>query len=188
LEINGETEMLNINEDDLKTAIVAKVADELLSQDDDLSSMVSAELKKRINKIFDERVTAQIQTAINETINGSFEREYRRVNTWGEQEGPSTTIRKELERTVNAYWSSKVEPRTGKASDSTYNTVTRAEYLMTQICAEDFTKQMTESVRNVSGALKDGLRIQLSRQMDAMLDGLFHIKSLQDQGKVEKPY
>ncbi|MNP18252.1 hypothetical protein D3C76_1107250 [compost metagenome] len=180
--------MLNINEDDLKTAIVAKVADELLRQDDDLSSMVATELKKRIDKIFNERVTAQIETAINETINGSFEREYRRVNTWGEQEGPSTTIRKELEKTVNAYWSAKVEPRSGKPSSSDYNTVTRAEYLMTQICAEDFTAQMTQSVRNVSGALKDGLRIQLAKQMDTMLDGLFHIKSLQDQGKVEKPY
>lgn len=180
--------MLNINEDDLKTAIVAKVSDELLRDGDDLSGMVAVELKKRIDTIFNERVTTQIEAAINETINGSFEREYRRVNTWGEQEGPSTTIRKELEKTVNAYWSAKVEPRTGKTATSDYNTVTRAEYLMTQICAEDFTKQMTQSMSNVTGALKDGLRVQLAKQMDGMLDGLFRIKSLQDQGKVEKPY
>lgn len=180
--------MLNINEDDLKTAIVSKVSDELLRDGDDLSGMVASELKKRIDKIFNERVTAQIEVAINETINGSFEREYRRVNTWGEPEGPSTTIRKELEKTVTAYWSAKVEPRTGKPASSDYNTVTRAEYLMTQICAEDFTKEMTQSMSNVTGALKDGLRVQLARQMDTMLDGLFRIKSLQDQGKVEKPY
>lgn len=67
-------------------------------------------------------------------------------------------------------------------------TVTRAEYLMTQICAEDFTKSMKDSVLTVTGALKDGLRIQLAKQMDGLLDSLFHIKSLQDQGKVEKPY
>ncbi|WP_321354612.1 hypothetical protein [Pseudomonas extremaustralis] len=180
--------MLNINEDDLKTAIVAKVSDELLREGDDLSSMVAAELKKRIDKIFNERVTAQIEAAINETINGSFEREYRRVNTWGEPEGPTTTIRKELEKTVNAYWSAKVDPRSGKTTSSDYNAVTRAEYIMTQVCAEDFTKEMTQSVRNVSGALKDGLRVHLAKQMDEMLDGLFRIKSLQDQGKVEKPY
>ncbi|MCF5723914.1 hypothetical protein GIV38_19965, partial [Pseudomonas syringae] len=65
--------MLNINEDDLKTAIVAKVSDELLRAGDDLSGMVAAELKKRIDKIFNERVTAQIEAAINETINGSFD-------------------------------------------------------------------------------------------------------------------
>ena len=180
--------MLNINEDDLKTAIVAKVSDELLRDGDDLSGMVSAELKKRIDKIFNERVTAQIEEAINETINGSFEREYRRVNTWGEPEGPATTIRKELEKTVSAYWSAKVEPRTGKPSTSDYNTVTRAEYIMTQVCADDFSASLKQSAANVTGALKDGLRNQLAQQMDNMLNSLFQIKSLQDQGKVEKPY
>ena len=180
--------MLNINEEDLKAAIVAKVSDELLSEGDDLSGMVAVELKKRIDKIFNERVTAQIEGAINETINGSFEREYRRVNTWGEPEGPTTTIRKELEKTVNAYWSAKVDPHSGKTATSGFNAVTRAEYIMTQVCAEDFSKQMQTSVNSVTGALKDGLRGQLAKQMDDMLDGLFRIKSLQDQGRVEKPY
>ena len=59
---------------------------------------------------------------------------------------------------------------------------------MTKICAEDFSKQIQQSVANVTGALKDGLRNQLANQMDTMLNDLFKIKSLQDQGKVEKPY
>jgi hypothetical protein len=180
--------MLNINEAELKKSIVANVADQLLREDEDLSELVAKEVKKRIDKIFDERVSLQIQNAIDETINGSFEREYRRVNTWGDAEGPSTTIRKELEKTVSAYWSTNVEPRTGKPSSSTYSTVTRAEYLMTQICAEDFTAALKQSAANVTGALKDGLRNQLAQQMDNMLNSLFQIKSLQDQGKVEKPY
>lgn len=179
--------MLNINEGALKTAIVAQVADQLLSEDYDLSTMVATEIKKRIDKIFDERVKAQIQKAIDETVNGSFEREYRRVNQWGEQEGPSTTIRKELEKTVTAYWNTKVNPGNGAPSTG-YSTVTRSEWLMTKICAEDFTKQMQASVNSVTGFLKDGLRNQLAREMDNMLNNLFHIKSLQDQGKVEKPY
>ncbi|MDD1981137.1 MULTISPECIES: hypothetical protein [Pseudomonas] len=179
--------MLNINEDALKTAIVAQVADQLLREDEDLSDLVAKEVKKRIDKIFDERVTAQIQKAIDETVNGSFEREYRRVNQWGEQEGPATTIRKELEQTVTAYWNTKVNPSDGKPS-SGYGAVTRSEWLMTKICAEDFTKQMQASVNAVTGALKDGLRNQLAREMDAMLNNLFHIKSLQDQGKAAKPY
>ncbi|WP_039967900.1 hypothetical protein [Pseudomonas chlororaphis] len=180
--------MLNINEAELKKSIVANVAEQLLREDEDLSDLVAKEVKKRIDKIFDERVTSQIQKAIDETINGSFEREYRRVNQWGDQEGPSTTLRKELEKTVTAYWNCKVNPSDGKPSSSTYSTVTRAEWLMTKICAEDFTKQMQTSVNAVTGALKDGLRNQLAQQMDAMLNGLFHIKSLQDQGKVAKPY
>lgn len=180
--------MLNINEESLKTAIVAQVADQLLSEDADLSSLVDKEIKKRIDKIFDERVTAQIQKAIDETINGSFEREYRRVNQWGDQEGPSTTLRKELEKTVTAYWNGKVNPGDGKPATSDYNSVTRAQWLMTKICAEDFSKEMQQNVANVVGSLKDGLRKQMANQMDALLNDLFKVRSLQDQGKVEKPY
>ncbi|WP_130900523.1 hypothetical protein [Pseudomonas sp. Sample_11] len=180
--------MLNINEAELKKSIVSNVADQLLREDEDLSEMVAKEVKKRIDKIFDERVTSQIQMAIDETINGSFEREYRRVNQWGDQEGPSTTLRKELEKTVTAYWNGKVNPGDGEPASSDYNSVTRAQWLMTKICAEDFSKQMQQSVANVTGALKDGLRNQLANQMDHMLNDLFKIKSLQDQGKVEKPY
>lgn len=180
--------MLNINEDDLKAAIVEKAADEILRHDDDLSAMIRQEVKVRLDKIFTERAEAQIQRAIDDAVANSFEREYQRVTAWGEPEGGKTTIRKELEKTVSAYWSMPVEPRTGKPSSSSYNTVTRAEYLMTQVCAEDFSKTMKDSAINITGALKDGLRNQLAKVMDDVLNGLFRVKSLQDQGKVEKPY
>jgi hypothetical protein len=180
--------MLNINEEDLKAAIVEKAVDELMTGDHDLSGMVATELKKRIDKIFLANVDTQIQNAIQDAVSNSFEREYVKVSAWGEPEGKPTSIKKELEKTVGAYWTAKVDPRTGKASDSTYNSVTRAEYLMTQVCAEDFSKGMHSAVLSVTGALKDGLRNQLAQQMDQMLSELFRVKSLQDQGKVEKPY
>lgn len=179
--------MLNINEEDLKAAIVEKAADEILRQDDELSGMVTKEVRARLDKIFVDRAEAQIQAAIDSAVANAFEREYRRVTSWGEPEGNPTTIRKELEKTVGAYWSAKVDARTGKAYDG-YNAVTRAEYLMTQVCAEDFSAGLKQSVLSVTGGLKDGLRNQLAKQMDGMLDDLFRIKSLQDQGKVQKPY
>lgn len=180
--------MLNISEDDLKEAIVQKAADEILRQDDDLTAMIRKEVKSRLDKIFIDRAEAQIESMINDAIKESFSHEYQRVTQWGEPNGPKTTIRNELEKTVSGYWTAKVDAKTGRPSTSDYSSVTRAEYLMTQICAEDFGNMMKQSAQNVTGALKDGLRNQLAKQMDTMLDGLFHIKSLQDQGKVEKPY
>lgn len=180
--------MLNINEDDLKAAIVQKAADEILRQDDDLTAIIRKEVQSRLDKIFVASAEAQIQAAIATAVDGAFEREYQRVTSWGEAEGPKTSIRKELEKTVDGYWGAKVDPRSGKPTDSNYNSVTRAEYLMTQVCAENFSDAMKQNVQNVTGALKDGLRNQLAKQMDHMLDELFRIKSLQDQGKVEKPY
>ena len=180
--------MLNINEEDLKTAIVAKATDEILQESDDLSALIAKEVRARLDRIFADRAEAQIQAAIDEAVSNAFEREYRRVTAFGQSEGAATSIRKELDKTASAYWSAKVDPRTGKATDSTYNVVTRAEYLLTQICAEDFTAGLKNSVLGVTGALKDGLRNQLAKQMDGMLNELFRVKSLQDQGKVEKPY
>lgn len=180
--------MLNINEDDLKKAIVEKVSDEILHKDDDLTAMVRSEVKARLDKIFVDRAQAQIEAAINEAIQGSFDREYQRVTSWGESEGSATTIRAELLKTVNGYWSARVSARTGATADSNYDTVSRAEYVMTQVCAKDFTEKMRESALSVAGALKDGFRAQMAKHMDELLDSLYRVKSLQDQGKVEKPY
>lgn len=180
--------MFNINEDDLKAAIVQKAADEILTQDSDLTEMISREVKSRIDKIFAGRAEAQIESMISDAVKDSFTREYQRVTQWGEPTGAATTIRDELQKTVSGYWAAKVDTKNGKPTENSYNSVTRAEFLMTQVCAEDFSEAMRQNMRNVTGALKDGLRNQLAKNMDAMLDQLFHIKSLQDQGKVEKPY
>lgn len=180
--------MLNINEDDLKKAIVEQATDQLLSESDDLSSMVRQEVKTRLDKIFAGRAEAQIKSAIDEAIQSGFEREYQRVTSWGEPEGEKTSIKKSLEKIVGAYWSANVDPRSGKESSSSYNNVTRAEYIMTTVCADKFSETMKANMLNIAGHLKDGLRNQLAAHMDNMLSELFHVKSLQDQGKVEKPY
>jgi hypothetical protein len=180
--------MLNINEAEVQDAIVQSAVQELLGDDSHLSGIIAKEVKARIDKIFLERANAQIASAIDEAIKDSFNREYQRVTQWGEASGPKTSIKAELQKTIDGYWSARVETRTGKPADSSYNSISRAEYIMTQICAEDFSETVKQSVLNVTGALKDGLRIQLGKQMDNMLSELFHVKSLQDQGKVEKPY
>ncbi|ULR90951.1 hypothetical protein [Comamonas sp. B21-038] len=179
--------MLNINEDDLKNAIVEKTADELLRHDEDLSAMVSKEVQRRIEKIFVDRADAQIAAAVDAAVQKGFDVEYQRVNNWGQPEGEKTTIRAQLDKLIGGYWTTKVDLRTGKPGDS-YNSTTRAEYLMTQICAEDFSEEMKKHATNIAGHLKDGLRGQLASVMDNMLNDLFRVKSLQDQGKVTKPY
>ena len=179
--------MLNINEEDLKNAIVEKAADELLRHDEDLGAMVSKEVQRRIEKIFVDRADAQIAAAVDAAVQKGFDVEYQRVNNWGQPEGEKTTIRAQLDKLIGGYWTTKVDSRTGKPGDS-YNSTTRAEYLMTQICAENFSEEMKKHATNIAGHLKDGLRGQLASVMDNMLNDLFHVKSLQDQGKVTKPY
>lgn len=180
--------MLNINEEDLKAAIVERAVEQFLGEDRDLSGLIAKEVKARLDKIFLDRAEAQIQAAIDGAVLAAFDREYQRVTAWGEPEGEKTSIRKQLDRIIDGYWSQFVEPKTGKPVTSNYNAVTRAEYLMTTICANDFSAKMKQDATNVTGALKDGMRNQIGKVMDDILNGLFHVKSLQDQGKVEKPY
>ena len=180
--------MLNINEEDLKSAIVERAVEQFLGEDRDLSGLIAKEVKARLDKIFLDRAEAQIQAAIDEAVMASFDREYQRVTSWGKPAGEKTSIRKQLDLIITGYWTQRVEPKTGKPSTSDYNTVSRAEYVMTTICANDFSAKMKQDATNVTGALKDGLRNQIGMVMDNLLNDLFRVKSLQDQGKVEKPY
>ncbi|RST54135.1 hypothetical protein [Variovorax sp. DXTD-1] len=180
--------MLNINEEDVKAAIVKQAADEILSQDDDLSGLIQAEVKRRVDAIFVARAEQQLQDAVDAAVKNGFDLEYQRVNSWGQPEGEKTSIRKQLDKLVSGYWSDRVDPRSGKPTDSSYTHTTRAEFLMTQICAENFSEEMKKHAINIAGHLKDGLRNQMGTVMDQMLNDLFRVKSLQDQGQVQKPY
>lgn len=179
--------MLNINEEDLKAAIVQKAADEILSHDSDLSGLIADEVKKRLDKIFIDRAEAQISKAINDAINAGFEREYQRVTHWGEPEGEKTSIKAELDKIVSGYWNHKVD-KNGKPTTSSYDAMTRAEWLMTKICAEDFSKSMQQQAVNMTAHLKDGLRGHMAQMVNGLLDNLFRVKSWQDQDATKQPW
>lgn len=179
--------MLNINEKELKDAIAERAADEILKEAD-LTGMIAEEVKSRMDKIFIDRAQAQIEAAIDHAVQNAFDREYQRVTSWGEAEGSKTSIRAQIDKVINGYWSEQVSAKTGKPDTGYGDKVTRAEYLVTQMCAKDFSEQMRQDALNITGALKDGLRNQMAAVMDEMLNKLFHVKSLQDQGKVTKPY
>ena len=136
-------------------------------------------IAERIDKVFAEHASAVVQKIAADAVLNGFERTYQKVDNWGSKVGTPTSIKQELERMVGDYWSERVDSK-GNRTDSSYSSMSRAEFLMTQICADDFSKTMKEHATNVTGALKDGLRIQLGKQMDNMLSGLFSVKSLQD--------
>ncbi|KZY05232.1 MULTISPECIES: hypothetical protein [unclassified Sulfitobacter] len=187
--------MFDIDPKKLEKLVVKEAADQLLSQPDEnggerfdrIQDDIRISVESRIDRIFAERATAMIEDALDKAITEGFEREYSKVDQWGNLKGQKTSISKELERLVSSYWSERVD-RSGKPTESTYSSISRAEYLMTKICAEDFSETMKTAATNITGALKDGLRNQMAEQMDKMLKDLFRVKSLQDQGKVEKPY
>jgi len=171
----------------IEAAVVENAVAELLDQND-FHEKITAAINSKIDDAFRQRGEQLINDAIADAVNNGFDREYRTIDQWGQPKGDHTTIRRELDRIVSAFWSARVDPKSGKPTDSSYSSVTRAEWVMMSICADDFSKSMKDAAVNVTGALKDGMRAQLGKHMDDLLDSLFKVRSLQDQGKVEKPY
>lgn len=178
--------MINIDESKIEELAVDKVAERVINTEQ-LYDHIYKRLDEKVDAIFVEKAELAISDAVDAAFKSGFEREFQRVNNWGEPVGEKTTIKQELEKLTSSYWNCKVD-RSGKPTDSSYNSVTRAEFLMTQICAQDFSDTMRQAALSITGNLKDNLRGHIALQMDQLLDSLFKVKSLQDQGKVEKPY
>lgn len=180
--------MIKIDETSLHDAIVDRAADQLIGDMENIRGLVRDSVDRRIDAIFKETIEAELQNRIKLAIDDALNREYFRTDNFGQRQGESTTIAKQLDRIVSNYWSEKVDG-SGKPTSSSYGTtMTRAEYLMSQICAKDFSDQMKQAAISVTAALKDGFRAQMAGHVDALLDELFRVKSLQDQGKATKPW
>lgn len=177
---------MQFDEAEMKELVATKAAEKFM-HDDDIWNMVKRNLDSRVSKLFAERAEKAISEAVDAAIKDGFERTYQPVNQFGQKDGEATTIGKELNRLIGDYWSMRVD-RHGKPSDSSYSTTSRAEWLMAQIAAEDFSKQMKQAAVSVTAALKDGFRAQMAAHVDGLLDELFRVKSLQDQGKAAKPW
>lgn len=166
---------MELNQTRIEDAIVAEVAHKMIG-DDDLYNRVKRAVDERINRLFAESADAQIQSAIEVAIRNGFEHEYTRVNSFGQREGETTTIRAQLEGLIAGYWNTKVD-RQGKPSSGYGSEVTRAEWMMTQLVAGDFHGEMKQHVVNLGGALKDKLRAELHETVNKLLSEVIHVRS-----------
>ena len=170
---------MQIDQSKIEEAVAQEVADRLVG-DDDLYSRVQRAVDARINELFKQAADAQIKAAIDAAIAKGFEQEYCRVNSFGQREGTPTTIRAELEKQIGGYWNTKVDKQ-GKPSSGYGAELTRAEWMMTQLVAADFSGEMKQHVINLGGSFKDKLRSELHETVNKLLSEVFHVNSADDQ-------
>ena len=179
---------LNIDSQAVIELAAQKVADQVMYADDDIQSVARKIIEAKIDRIWKENAEKAVLDAIDGAVSGALDRVYFSVDSFGQKSGEATTIRTQLVKQADAYWSQRVD-RHGKPDTGSYgDKMTRAEYVMAQVCAEDFTKQMKQHAVSVTAAMKDGFRKQLAAHVDGLLDELFRVKSVQDQGKAGKPW
>lgn len=170
---------MEINQQHIEDAIIAQVADKLIS-DEQLWDRAKRAFDARVEKLWTEVAEARIRNEVELAVTNGLEREYCKIDSFGQQKGEKTTIRAELEKQIGGYWNTRVD-RNGKPTDSTYNTMTRAEWQMTQLVADDFAGSMKQHVINLGGSLKDALRKELHETTNRLLHDVFHVKSVDDQ-------
>jgi hypothetical protein len=171
---------MELNQERIEAAIIAEAADKIIGEDE-LFNRVRTAVETRIDKLFKDQADAQIRAAIDAAITNGFEREYTRVNAWGEREGEKTTIRKELEKVIGNYWNEKVDSNGKRSSYASDRDPTRAEWLMGKMVADDFNGHMKQHVVNVGASLKDQLRYSLHGTVNSLLSEVFRVNSLGDQ-------
>jgi hypothetical protein len=163
----------------IQAAVVERVADEIQS-DWDWKREARDQIQAKINAVFIAGVEAELDAAVKQAVDDSFDREYSKADVFGASSGSKTTIRKELARLIDGYWSQNVD-RSGNPDSSAYgDKITRAEWHMMQVCGQSFSKELKQDVVNIAAHFKDGLRAQLRSETDKMLNNLFKVKSKQD--------
>jgi hypothetical protein len=170
---------MQIDQARIEKAIVEEAVQGFMS-DDDLYNRVKSGLEQRIDKLFAEKVADHVAATVEQIAKDGFEREYRKVDGFGKSTGPATTISAELQKLVGDYWQVRVG-RDGKPTDNSYNSTSRAEWMMLQVCADDFSAEMKQHIVNVAGALKDHFRGVLQQHIGAMLSDVFKVQSQGDR-------
>ena len=102
------------------------------------------------------------------------------MDSFGEPKGDRTTVKDSLDEIIKGYWTQPVD-KYGKPSKDAYRTTSRAEWMMTQVCADKFTETMKQQVTNSAGTFKDGLRHELNKIVGKLLDQAFHVKTKADK-------
>lgn len=168
---------MELNQQRIEDAIIADCVDKLIG-DEALYDRARHAFDTRIDKLWRETAEERIRSEVELSIAQGFEREYRKVDSFGNHSSEKTTIRAELEKIIGGYWNEKVG---SDGKPTTYNGVTRAEWMMTKMCADDFGKEMQQHVVNVGGALKDHFRAELGKTVNHLLSNVFHVKTEGDK-------
>lgn len=173
---------MEIDQGKIEQAIVADAVHSIIA-DDELYVRIQRGINERLDKVFADTVSQQISNATENCFKQGFEREYIKRDGFGKPIGKPTSISKELERIISGYWEQRVDRNGKPANSSNVSATTRAEWMMAQLCADDFSKAMKQHVVNVAGSLKDHFREVLNQHVASLLSDVFKVQSAGDRAR-----
>lgn len=136
---------------------------------------VSAQIMRKsadhIKTLIEEQIQDAIGAQINAIVLEILTQTYTPHSKYGDIEGEPTTIRREFEKAVAAWWAQKVEPD-GAPANYSYSGEPRSSWIAKKAIKElldtELKDKMTGLVRNSRAALKAGVTAALADAVEKM--------------------
>jgi hypothetical protein len=171
-----------ITKEELLEIAAKKLIENLSLDESDLVEYARGQVLETIKTSLAQKVVSEVDSVLKKHMDALLENEIIPVTIWGEKCGNPTTIKAALHERTRDYWNTKVDKNSGNpASDSYYNTITRAEWLASKVAAAEFDGVIKQNLVNIVAAFKDALREDAAKKIDSMLNELLRVKSLKDK-------
>ncbi|MEM9762125.1 MAG: hypothetical protein AAF968_06400 [Pseudomonadota bacterium] len=176
---------MDLNAPELREAVINRAAELLIdsAEQHDMIETINCKVDAAVAKTYREAAQSAVDAAVRKVFEDGFNRSFTPVDGFGQQQGEPRSIKTILEALSKDYWTTPVG-KDGKPADRYSSTkMTRAEWLMAQICVEDFSKEVRQMAVDATAQFKDGLRAALRGEVDKMLGKVLRVKSSDDKAE-----
>ncbi len=154
--------------------LAAKKLVDAYGGDPDLSESAERLIREKVKELFESGLKRRIDEFLDAEMRKVIETEIVPVNIWGEREGQPTTIRAELAKRAQAFWSVRVD---SEGRESSYGGNERSKVLMQQILKDEFANAIKENAEVIIAEFKAALKVDASKLVFDHIDKLITVKT-----------
>ncbi len=153
---------LNINE--IQSEIIESASKQV-------ASMIYKEIVEDIRRKTQEMVSKKI----SETLIDALNKEYQPVDDYGYIIGEKTSLREQFVKSTKEWWSQKVDTN-GKATNSSYNSMPRHQYIAKEVIGDVLEKTLKEDLYKLVAESKEMVRIGIAKEVVSLIDQVWQKK------------
>lgn len=181
METKQVLDALGITREDVIERTAQVLADQTYDSEESVYDAAMTLIRERVDKVFNDRAAAAIDTILREAGEGIMRRIIQPVDMWGDKTGPEKTFAELFSDKAANFWSTKVKE--DGAPSTSYGAKSRAEWMARKVIGDEFEKAVKQHFTDIAGALKDAMRDDLQERIDEHLCKIIKVKSARDQGK-----
>ena len=152
---------LEITAEQIIQQAASKLADEAYENVDALE-MLEVEISRRIDSFLGTTANKLMEDTLRREMENLMTRKIQPVNQWGESKGSATSLREELQKRAEEFWSVKVD---NGGAPSSYGGEPRHQHMFKAIAKEQFVAAITENIDVVIEGFRAALRQDAAKML-----------------------